>query len=186
MIQERRERGGWGARNIDRLAADLREALADIKGFSPRNFKYMPAFAAAWPDRAFVQQPAAQMPSFHNCLLLDKLTTRVERAWYIQRIVEQGWSRNVLDLQIAGRAYRREGQDPTSFAGTLPPADSNPAATVFKDPSLFDFLGTADLRREREAVTVSRTQPQMASSVFKSELYTGRRPSRRCKSGVAR
>ena len=38
----------------------------------------------------------------------------------------------------------------TNFPATLPPADSDMAAQVFKDPYLFDFLGTADPRRERE------------------------------------
>src|SRR3990167_2106324 len=52
MILDRQERAGWGARVIDRLAADLREAFPDMKGFSPRNLKYMRAFAAAWPARA--------------------------------------------------------------------------------------------------------------------------------------
>ncbi|MBW8879426.1 MAG: hypothetical protein JF614_31210 [Acidobacteria bacterium] len=56
MILERQVHEGWGAKVIDRLAADLREAFPDMKGFSPRNLKYMRAFAAAWPERGFVQQ----------------------------------------------------------------------------------------------------------------------------------
>mgnify|MGYP001579873720 CR=1 FL=1 len=62
VILDRQEREGWGAKIIDRLAADLREAFRDMKGFSPRNLKYMRAFAAAWPDRVIVQQLAAQIP----------------------------------------------------------------------------------------------------------------------------
>ncbi len=37
-----------------------------------------------------------------------------------------------------------------NIALSLPPADSDLAAKVFKDPYLFDFLGTADPRGERE------------------------------------
>lgn len=44
-----------------------------MKGFSPRNLKYMRAFAEAWPDLEFVQQAAAQLPWGHNVVLLDKL-----------------------------------------------------------------------------------------------------------------
>ncbi len=62
VILDRQEREGWGAKVIDRLAADLREAFPDMRGFSPRNLKYMRAFAAAWPERAIVQQLAAQIP----------------------------------------------------------------------------------------------------------------------------
>lgn len=61
MILDRQERAGWGAKVIDRLSVDLREAFADLKGFSPRNLNYMRAFAAAWPERKIVQQLAAQI-----------------------------------------------------------------------------------------------------------------------------
>jgi predicted nuclease of restriction endonuclease-like (RecB) superfamily len=61
-ILSRQQQQGWGARVIDRLAADLRHAFPEMSGFSPRNLKYMRSFAAAWPDEAFVQQVAAQLP----------------------------------------------------------------------------------------------------------------------------
>ncbi len=75
-ILERQANQGWGARVIERLTHDLRNALHDMKGFSPRNLKYMRAFAQAWPDAEFVQQAAAQLPWFHLCTLLEKLKTR--------------------------------------------------------------------------------------------------------------
>ena len=150
MILARQESAGWGAKVIDRLAADLREAFPEMKGFSPRNLKYMRAFAAAWPEREFVQQAAAQIPWFHNCLLLDRVPDRPGREWYIKATIEQGWSRNLLAMQIQASARERQGKALTNFKATLPPADSDLAAQVFKDPYLFDFLGTADPRRERE------------------------------------
>lgn len=71
MILERQDREGWGARVIDRLAADLREAFPDMKGLSPRNLKYMRAFAAAWTDETIVQEVLAQIPWYHNLALLE-------------------------------------------------------------------------------------------------------------------
>jgi len=59
-ILARQRQHGWGAKVIDRLSHDLRTSFPDLGGFSPRNLKYMRAFAAAWPDGSFVQQPAAQ------------------------------------------------------------------------------------------------------------------------------
>jgi predicted nuclease of restriction endonuclease-like (RecB) superfamily len=150
VILARQESAGWGAKVIDRLAADLREAFPDMKGFSPRNLKYMRAFAAAWSERKFVQQAAARIPWFHNCLLLDRIRDRAAREWYIRATLEEGWSRSVLATQIAGHARERHGKALTNFRATLPPDDSDVAAQVFKDPYLFDFLGTADPRRERE------------------------------------
>ncbi len=150
VILSRQQRSGWGAKVIDRLAADLREAFPEMRGFSPRNLKYMRAFAAAWPARAFVQQLAAQMPWFHNCVLLDRVSDQNARHWYIGQVVENGWSRSILELKIDGRAHERKGKALTNFKSTLPPADSDMAGQVFKDPYLFDFLGTTDPRRERE------------------------------------
>ena len=149
-ILERQGQEGWGAKVIDRLAADLRKAFPDMRGLSPRNLKYMRAFAAAWPDQSIVQQLAAQIPWFHNCILLDRVTEPSQREWYIRRTIEHGWSRNILALQIQGRAHERFGKAISNFKATLPPVDSDLATQVFKDLYLFDFLGTADPRRERE------------------------------------
>jgi len=150
MLLARQERAGWGARIIDRLAADISKAYPDVKGFSPRNLKYMRAFAAAWPDPAIVQRVVAQLPWRQNIALLERLGDAKTRLWYAERVIQQGWSRDILELQIAGRVHVRHGKAITNFKSTLPPADSDMAAQAFEDPYVFDFLGTADPRRERE------------------------------------
>jgi predicted nuclease of restriction endonuclease-like (RecB) superfamily len=110
MILVRQDSAGWGARVIDRLAADLREAFPDMKGFSPRNLKYMRAFAAAWPERAIVQESLAQIPWYHHIALLEKLDEPAERIWYARQAMEHGWSHNILVLQIQGRTHERQGK----------------------------------------------------------------------------
>ncbi|MBB6488469.1 DUF1016 N-terminal domain-containing protein [Rhizobium lusitanum] len=57
---------GWGARVIDRLAADLRRDFPEMTGLSPRNLKYMRAFAEAFPNEEIVQQLVAHLPWGHN------------------------------------------------------------------------------------------------------------------------
>jgi predicted nuclease of restriction endonuclease-like (RecB) superfamily len=84
-ILSRQQVQGWGARVIDSLAGDLRHLFPDMQGLSPRNLKYMRAFAEAWPDEPFVQQAAAQIPWFHNCVLLDKVKAAEERRWSSSR-----------------------------------------------------------------------------------------------------
>ncbi|HEX2688122.1 MAG TPA: PDDEXK nuclease domain-containing protein [Kofleriaceae bacterium] len=150
VIRARQERAGWGAKVIDRLSHDLRQAFPDMGGLSSRNLQYMRTFAGAWSERAIAQAPLAQLTWYHHVTLLDKLEENVERLWYAERTVEHGWSRNVLAFQIASRLRERRGRAPNNFKATLPPADSDFAAQVFKDPYLFDFLGTADPRREQE------------------------------------
>ena len=149
-ILTRQAREGWGAATIDRLAYDLRNAFPDMRGFSPRNLKYMRAFAAAWPDREIVQEVLAQITWTHNIALLEKVDDESARLWYAARAREAGWSRNVLAFQIESKAHQREGSAITNFDRTLPPVDSDLATQAFKDPYLFDFLGTAEPRTERE------------------------------------
>jgi predicted nuclease of restriction endonuclease-like (RecB) superfamily len=150
VILARQEAAGWGAKIIDRLSADLREAFPDMQGLSPRNLKYMRAFAAAWPDESIVQRVVAQLPWKQNIALLDKLKQPEERLWYARKTLEHGWSQPILCLQIEGRLHHREGRAQSNFDLTLPPADSDLATQIFKDPYLFDFVGTADPRGERE------------------------------------
>jgi predicted nuclease of restriction endonuclease-like (RecB) superfamily len=150
LILERQAVAGWGAKVIDRLSADLRAAHPDMKGLSPRNLKYMRAFASTWPARPIVQEVLAQIPWYHHIALMEKCRTPEERLWYARQSAKKGWSHDILSLQIGSRAHRRHGKALSNFKATLPPPDSDMAAQVFKDPYLFDFLGTADLRRERQ------------------------------------
>lgn len=99
-ILERQAREGLGVKVIERLAHDLRTAFPDMKGFSPRNLKYMRSFAQAWPEAQFVQQAAAQLPWFHLCTLIDKLKMREVRDWYLSAADQHNWSCNVLEMQI--------------------------------------------------------------------------------------
>jgi predicted nuclease of restriction endonuclease-like (RecB) superfamily len=141
---------GWGAKVIDRLSTDLRNAFPDMRGLSARNLKYMRTFSEAWPKRAIVQEALAQLPWYQNLALLEKLDTPDERLWYAAKTLEHGWSRNILVLQIQSQLHKRQGKAITNFPSALPAVESDMAAQVFKDPYLFDFLGTADPRRERE------------------------------------
>ena len=119
-------------------------------GFSPRNLKYMRAFADAWKDREIVQRTVAQIPWRSNIAILDTLKDPAHRLWYVQKTIENGWSRDILVFQIKSRLHDRMGRSTNNFELSLPPADSDMVNQVFKDPYVFDFLGTAEPRREAE------------------------------------
>ncbi|HZX30429.1 MAG TPA: PDDEXK nuclease domain-containing protein [Rhodocyclaceae bacterium] len=140
---------GWGAKVIERLAQDLRSAFPDMKGFSPRNLKYMRAFAEAWPDAGFVQGVLAQLPWYHQLALLDKLKTEEARRWYVAKALEHNWSRNVLVIQIERQLLERSGQAVTNFHAQLPAPHSDLARESLKDPYRLDFLGLGDDAQER-------------------------------------
>jgi predicted nuclease of restriction endonuclease-like (RecB) superfamily len=145
-ILARQDAAGWGSKVVDRLAHDLQRAFPELKGFSRRNLQYMRSFAAAWTDEVIVQQVAAQLPWFHNCVLLDKVADHEERNWYVRQAVEHGWSRNVLVHQIE----RGQGRALTNFTRTLPAPQSDLAQQVLKDPYTFDFLSLSAAAQERD------------------------------------
>jgi predicted nuclease of restriction endonuclease-like (RecB) superfamily len=149
-ILDRQEHEGWGTKVIDRLAADLRRSFPEMTGLSPRNLKYMRAFGKAWPDEAIVQQAAAQIPWFHNCVLLDKVKDQNERLWYIGKTIENGWSRSVLEHWIESDLHQRQGNAQTNFEKTLPPPQSDLAKETLKNPYSFEFLTIARDAAERD------------------------------------
>jgi predicted nuclease of restriction endonuclease-like (RecB) superfamily len=110
----------------------------------------MRAFAAAWDASAIVQAPLARLPWYHHLALIEKLSDPDLRLWYAAAAIEYGWSRDILVHQIGTRLHERSGKAITNFTATLPPADSDQAQRATRDPYLFDFVGNADIRRERD------------------------------------
>ena len=148
-ILERQTCHGWGSKVIARVAADLKAAFPDMKGFSTRNVKYMRYFAENCPDGQFGQQAAAQLPWFHIVTLLTQAEP-TEREWYAVHAIAGGWSRHTLQTNLKNRLKQRQGAAVTNFASLLPAPQSALAQETLKDPYLFDFLGLADDAHERE------------------------------------
>ena len=141
---------GWGAKTIENLAKDLKFAFPDMKGFSLTNIKYMVQFAREYPDFTISQQVVGQIPWGHNILLLQRLESIEERLWYVNKIIENGWSRNVLLHWLDSSLYKREGKAITNFQTTLPSPQSDLAHQTLKDPYCFDFLTLKEKFNEKE------------------------------------
>lgn len=107
MIAERQQQEGWSAKVIPRLAIDLRNEFANLKGFSERNLGYMLRFAQEYPESSILQQPVAKLESIenesnvilqqlvaklpwgHNILLMEKVKDKSTRLWYAQQTIEK-------------------------------------------------------------------------------------------------
>ena len=142
----------WGNKFIDNLATDIKMSFPESKGYSVRNLKYMAKFAEAYPDREFVQQVVAQIPWGHNIILMDKVSNPVERVWYIQKAIENSWSRNVLVHQIESGLYKRQvsAEKVSNFEHRLPSPQSELAVQTMKDPYVFDFIPFREDMLERD------------------------------------
>jgi predicted nuclease of restriction endonuclease-like (RecB) superfamily len=121
-----------------------------MTGLSPRNLKYMRAFAEAYTDLEVVQQVVARLPWGQNVRLVEAVKDPDERLWYARQAIAHGWSRNVLVHHIESGLFARQGKALTDFARTLPPPQSDLAQELVKDPYSFDFLALAPEMSERE------------------------------------
>ena len=165
-IAEQELQAGWGGKTIEKLAADLKAEFPEMKGLSPRNLRYMRDFALAYPaflqqavassqyinNESFTiwQQAAAKIPWGHHLIILTKLKTPEERIFYIQKAVENGWSRSILEHQIESGLYKTRGALVNNFGNTLPDYESDLTKQVFKDPYNFDFIMLGEHAKERD------------------------------------
>ena len=142
----------WGNKFIDNLSIDLKLEFPDIKGFSVRNLKNMKKFAEEYQDFEFVQSVTAQITWTHNVLLLDKIKDIEIRKWYINETVKNGWSVNILEMQINSKLYERQvsNEKISNFQNTLPDIQSDLAIQTMKDPYLFDFISLKGKVKELE------------------------------------
>ena len=145
------ERQGWGQAVVERLSIDLRREFPEMRGFSPRNLWDMRRLFESIRRRRVLRQLVAEIPWGHNLVLLNKVKDVEERLWYLQQTIQNGWSRNILVLQVENQLYHRAGQAPTNFIRTLPEPQSELAQQALKDPYIFDFLTPGSTLRTRSS-----------------------------------
>ncbi len=151
VIDARQKELGWGAKVIDKLSLDILQEFPDMKGFSTRNIKRMLQFYKEYrTDFSKVPLAVAQIPWTHNIILIEKIKDKNLRHWYIQKVLENGWSKDILSLMIKSEVHTREGNLVSNFKEVLPQNDSDLVQQSFKDPYLFDFLSITEPFRERE------------------------------------
>lgn len=190
MIHFQQQQKGWGKGVIPKLANDLKNELAEVKGFSVRNIQMMVQFfneyqmitsigqlpvadlesqsitqlpVAHLDNTAITQLTVAQLEDTKNqaqlialigwtqhTILLQKIKDLPIRYWYMQQILEQGWSRDTLVAQIKSKIHERQGALVHNFDNTLSNAHSLWAKQTFKDPYIFDFITVATEFSERE------------------------------------
>lgn len=175
-ILHKQEQEGWGKQVIEQLSKDLISRYPDDRGYSKRNLGYMKSFAMQYPDfpflqvplaklrelpflqatlaklesegKDFVQVPLAQISWYHHISLLPKVKDEAERAYYITETAQNGWSRDVMLIQIDNGYIHAKGHAINNFEQTLPPLQSDLARYIFKDPYNFSFIGTVALQNE--------------------------------------
>ncbi len=157
---------GFSERNLKRMTQFYREypglaeigppLVAQFNEKSVSDKKGPPAVApkaVSGDPSENVRRLVTRLPWAHNILLIQKIKDLPTRLWYMQQTIEQGWSRNVLQMMIENNAHERQGEAVTNFEVHLPAPQSDLAQQALKDPYIFDFLTLDKPFRERELET---------------------------------
>ena len=144
----------WGNKFVDNLSKDIRREFTSSKGFSTRNLKSMVRFYREYQEVEFVQTVAAQIPWSHNLEIL-RVKSKEERLWYIEKTIENGWSKNILAHQIDTNLYMRqvENKKISNFQNRLEVSQSELILETMKDPYVFDFLDLQENIKEKDLET---------------------------------
>lgn len=159
----------YGSGFYESLCRDLKEAIPEASGFSRQNLQYMKRMYLLYNDVINCQQVVGisegencrqvaddaifSIPWGHHCIIIDRYFAKRETdsaLFYVHKVIEEGWSRNVLKSFIDTNLHLRQGKALTSFARWLPSPESELAQELTRDPYIFDFTEMAEPYRERE------------------------------------
>ncbi len=145
------ENSKWGNKFIDNVAIELKNTFPNLKGFSIRNLKYMKTFYNEYKDDAEFVHLGAQLPWKHNITLMQKVKDKTIRKWYMEKCLEEGWSKNILIYQIDTDLYKRQVENVkhNNFNLTLK-ENSDLANNIMKEPYVFDLIELTEDYKERE------------------------------------
>jgi len=178
MIVEKQKSSSWDDGLIDSISKDLKREFPRMKGFSKRNIEIMRQWYTFWSSSTVitkqvvsqmenekVQQVVAQLedtksrqvmdeifkiPWGHNILIITKIKEIEIAKFYIEKTIENAWSRAVLLHQIESSLHIRDKKSINNFDASLPPAQSDLAKALLKDPYRFDFLNLREKHDELE------------------------------------
>ncbi|MCL1826412.1 MAG: PDDEXK nuclease domain-containing protein [Candidatus Cloacimonetes bacterium] len=94
--------------------------------------------------------PIFQIPWGHHILIFTKVKSINEAMFYIQKTIENGWSRSVLMNYMDTDLFRTQGKALTNFTRLLPEPQSDLAQEILKNPYNFDFITLTEGYKEKE------------------------------------
>ena len=101
-------------------------------------------------DQLEMPEVFGKVPWFHHVQIFCHCDTLDEALFYINKIIEEGWSRSWLEDQIAAKLFLTQGSAVTNFSQTLPLPQSQLAKEILKDPYHFDFLAMKEKYDEHD------------------------------------
>lgn len=161
QIVEKQKKSNWGDDLIGQIEFDLKTSFPNLSGFSRTNLFYMKNFFQFFGEQKIVPQAVGQIPWGHIRLILDKIRDIAEAEFYIQKTIENSWSRVILDHQISSKLYQRQGKIISNFDATIDSRDVSLIKETFRESYVLDFLELGNDAKERDleqALTQNITQ----------------------------
>jgi predicted nuclease of restriction endonuclease-like (RecB) superfamily len=150
-IVEKQATAKWGDGFMSRLSHDLMAEFPDMKGFSKRNLEFIKRWYCFWSVQdGIAKQLATQIPWWHNVIIITKTKDIDEAIFYVQKTIQNNWSRSVLTHHIESDLFKREGKAINNFKLALPEPQSDLAIETLKNPYNFDFLALTEKHNEKE------------------------------------
>ena len=120
-------------------------------------------------EEIFKQSAVVRTNWASHVILLNSKLPLGERYWYITQAVANGWSSNVLQMQIETNLFARQitAKKVSNFSARLPKPQSDLANYLMKDPYIFDMMGQTDKMAERDI------ERQLVSHITKYLLEMG-------------
>ena len=120
-------------------------------------------------EEIFKQSAVVRTNWASHVILLNSKLPLGERYWYITQAVANGWSSNVLQMQIETNLFGRQitAKKVSNFSARLPKPQSDLANYLMKDPYIFDMMGQTDKMAERDV------ERQLVSHITKYLLEMG-------------
>ena len=156
-ICEKQKQAKWGDAFLKVMSNDLQKAFPGVSGFSVENLKHIRYWYNFYANNEYglhavthIEIMVKSIPWGHNQRIMYKCKDIEEALFYIQKTMDNNWSRNVLVHQIESELYTRQGKAINNFQVKLPEPQSDLAEQTLKDPYNFDFLTLREEYNERE------------------------------------
>lgn len=150
----------WGAGVVKQFALDMQQAFPDITGFSLTNVKYMKRWYLFYNERdAKSQRPVdqlgmpeifGQVPWGQHIDIVSNCNSMDEALFYIRKVVENGWSRPLLNANIDANLFQNQGSAITNFDTTLPTSQSESAKELLKKEYDLSFITAEEVKKEQD------------------------------------
>jgi predicted nuclease of restriction endonuclease-like (RecB) superfamily len=170
-ISEQLKLLGESQSNIQNLLSEfVQQPVAQIDFNQNASSEIVQQGVAQFDEKLFSNSVLASISWSHHIILMDKEPQLVKRIWYMFNSIEYGISRNILAMQIESGLFERQvtAKKITNFSRTLPPAQSDFANYLLKDPYIFDFVQAKEKADERNI------EEQLASQITKFLLELGK------------